>query len=56
MHLTELSRYIDAEVAGSATNQVVDHALETLRRMVIMLPYLSPRLGMYVRHRYNRVR
>ncbi|KAG2045851.1 hypothetical protein BDR06DRAFT_1015241 [Suillus hirtellus] len=44
MHLTELSRYIDAEVGGSATNQAMDHALETLRRMVIMLPYLSPRI------------
>jgi hypothetical protein len=50
MHLTELSRYIDAEVASSATNQTVDHALETLRRMVIMLPYLSTRLGMYFGH------
>ncbi|KAG1784503.1 uncharacterized protein HD556DRAFT_1451702 [Suillus plorans] len=44
MHLTEVSRYIDAEVGGSATNQAMDHALETLRRMVIMLPYLSLRL------------
>ncbi|KAG1832554.1 hypothetical protein DFJ58DRAFT_848005 [Suillus subalutaceus] len=44
MHLTELSRYIDAEVAESTTNQALDHALETLRRMVIMIPYLSPRL------------
>ncbi|KAG1895711.1 uncharacterized protein F5891DRAFT_984014 [Suillus fuscotomentosus] len=45
MHLMELSRYIDTEVEGSATNQAMDHALETLRRMVIMLPYLSPRVG-----------
>ncbi|KAG1724834.1 hypothetical protein EDD22DRAFT_961751 [Suillus occidentalis] len=49
MHLTELSRYIDAEVASSATNQTVDHALETLRRMVIMLPYLSTRVVLYKR-------
>ncbi|KAG2081945.1 uncharacterized protein F5147DRAFT_783481 [Suillus discolor] len=44
MHLTELARYIDAEVGESTTNQAMDHALETLRRMVIMLPYLSRRV------------
>jgi hypothetical protein len=45
MHLTELSRYIDAEVADSTTNQDLEHALETLRRMMIMVPYLSPTIG-----------
>ncbi|KAG2045519.1 hypothetical protein BDR06DRAFT_978152 [Suillus hirtellus] len=49
MHLTELSRYIDVEVADSTTNQVLDHALETLRRMVIALPYLSSTISLYKR-------
>jgi hypothetical protein len=47
MHLTKLSHYIDAEVRASATNQVVNHALKTLRHMVIRLPYLSPRINLY---------
>lgn len=47
MHLTELSRYVDAEVARTSTNQDMEHALETLRRMVIALPYLSGRKGLY---------
>lgn len=46
MHLTELSRYVDAEVAKTSTNQDMEHALETLRRMVIALPYLTMRNGM----------
>jgi hypothetical protein len=45
LHLTELTRYIDAEVADSTTNQDLEHALETLRRMMIMVPYLSRRTG-----------
>jgi hypothetical protein len=45
LHLTELARYIDAEVADSTTNQALEHALETLLRMLIMVPYLSPRIG-----------
>jgi hypothetical protein len=44
MHLTELARYIDAEVGDISTNQALNHALETLRRMVIAVPYLSPRI------------
>lgn len=45
MHLTELSRFIDAELATTATNQDMEHALETLRRMVIAIPFLSPMIG-----------
>ncbi|KAG1790108.1 uncharacterized protein HD556DRAFT_1446460 [Suillus plorans] len=49
MHLTELSRYVDAEVARTSTNQDMEHALETLRRMVIALPYLSGRKVLHKR-------
>ncbi|KAG1720983.1 uncharacterized protein EDB91DRAFT_1256739 [Suillus paluster] len=49
LHLTELARYIDAEVADSTTNQALEHAVETLRRMMIMVPYLSRRILLYKR-------
>ncbi|KAG1825323.1 hypothetical protein DFJ58DRAFT_738539 [Suillus subalutaceus] len=49
MHLTELSRFIDAESASTTTNQDMEHALETLRRMVIAIPYLSPRIVLHKR-------
>ncbi|KAG1886468.1 hypothetical protein F4604DRAFT_1917266 [Suillus subluteus] len=49
MHLTELSRFIDAEAATTSTNQGMEHVLETLRRMVIAIPYLSPRIALYER-------
>ncbi|KAG1830502.1 hypothetical protein DFJ58DRAFT_736937 [Suillus subalutaceus] len=49
MHLTELARYIDVEVADSTTNQALEHALETLRRMVIAIPYLSPQIVLFKR-------
>jgi hypothetical protein len=48
LHLTELARYIDAEIADSTTNQDLEHALETLRRMMIMVPYLSRRTCKYI--------
>ncbi|KAG2045475.1 hypothetical protein BDR06DRAFT_1015617 [Suillus hirtellus] len=48
MHLTELARYIDAEVADSTTNQVLEHTLETVRRMVIAIPYLAPSICMHL--------
>jgi len=44
MHLTELARYIDAEVADSTTNQMLEHAMETIRRMVIAIPFLSHKI------------
>jgi hypothetical protein len=44
MHLTEVSRFIDAEASYGTTNQDMEHALETLRRMLIAIPYLSPRI------------
>lgn len=48
LHLTELAQYIDAEAADSTTNQSLEHALETLRRMMIMVPFLSRRTGKYI--------
>ena len=44
MHLTELSRYLDAVVGDCLTNQMLHNALETLRRMMIAIPRLSPRI------------
>ncbi|OJA20360.1 hypothetical protein AZE42_07313 [Rhizopogon vesiculosus] len=49
MHLSELARYIDSDVGNSTTNQNLDHALETLRRMVIAIPRLSPRIMLFER-------
>lgn len=49
LHLTELARYIDSEAADSTTNQDLEHALETLRRMMIMVPYLSLPTVLYKR-------
>ncbi|KAG2108259.1 uncharacterized protein F5147DRAFT_773843 [Suillus discolor] len=46
MHLTELARYIDVKVGDSMTNQALDHALETLRHMVIAIPYLSSTISL----------
>jgi hypothetical protein len=52
MHLTELARYIDIEVADSTTNQTLVHALETIRCMVIAIPYLSRHISMpFILHR-----
>jgi hypothetical protein len=48
LHLTELARYIDSEAADSTTNQDLEHALETLRRMMIMVPYLSLHTGKHM--------
>lgn len=50
MHLTELARYIDTAHGDGTTNQVMSHALETLRRMTIAIPRLSPRIGAYNNH------
>ncbi|KAG2029909.1 hypothetical protein BDR03DRAFT_975385 [Suillus americanus] len=49
MHLTELSRYCDVTVGDCLTNQNLYHALETLRRMIIAIPRLSPRITMFRR-------
>ncbi|KAG1778631.1 hypothetical protein EV702DRAFT_1044492 [Suillus placidus] len=43
MHLTELSRFIDAELAPTAANQDMEHALETLWQMVIAIHVSSPK-------------
>ncbi|KAG2114041.1 hypothetical protein BD769DRAFT_1673604 [Suillus cothurnatus] len=45
LHLTGLSRYIDAHKAQFLTNQVHNNALETFQRMTISLPLLSPNVG-----------
>ncbi|KAG1719706.1 uncharacterized protein EDB91DRAFT_1009058, partial [Suillus paluster] len=37
MHLTELARYMDAEVGHCTTNQNLNHASETIRRMVLAI-------------------
>lgn len=37
--------YIDAEVTDSTINQDLEHALETLCHMMIMIPYLSSSVG-----------
>ncbi|KAG2335959.1 hypothetical protein BDR05DRAFT_1006297 [Suillus weaverae] len=49
MHLTEISRYLDVVVGDCLTNQVLYYALETLRRMMIGIPRLSPRISLYRR-------
>lgn len=49
MHLTELSRYVDVTVGDCLTNQNLYHALETLRRMIIAIPRLSPRIKLFRR-------
>ncbi|KAG2029562.1 hypothetical protein BDR03DRAFT_987673 [Suillus americanus] len=49
LHLTELSRYIDAHKAQFLTNQVHDNALETFQRMTIALPRLSPSIELHRR-------
>ncbi|KAG2045884.1 hypothetical protein BDR06DRAFT_309225 [Suillus hirtellus] len=43
LHHSELSRYIDAKKGHFLTNQVHEHSLETLERMVIYLPRASCR-------------
>ncbi|KAG1761763.1 hypothetical protein EV702DRAFT_1206970 [Suillus placidus] len=49
MHLTEISRYLDAVVGDCLTNQTLHNALETLRRMIIGIPRLSPRIRLFRR-------
>ncbi|KAG2366095.1 hypothetical protein BDR07DRAFT_1373901 [Suillus spraguei] len=49
LHLTEISRYIDAHKAQFLTNQVHDNALETFQRMTIALP--RPSASFELRHR-----
>ncbi|KAG1722727.1 uncharacterized protein EDB91DRAFT_1255924 [Suillus paluster] len=49
LHLTELSRYIDARKAQFLTNQVHDNTLETFHRMTLALPRLSPSVRLYHR-------
>ncbi|KAG2352812.1 hypothetical protein BDR07DRAFT_1497598 [Suillus spraguei] len=41
LHLTEMSRYIDANKAQFLTNQVHENAVETFQRMLIALPRLT---------------
>ncbi|KAG2028812.1 hypothetical protein BDR03DRAFT_1019312 [Suillus americanus] len=49
MHLTEISRYLDVVVGDCLTNQTLHIALETLRRMIIAIPRLSPRIPLFRR-------
>ncbi|KAG1718731.1 hypothetical protein EDB19DRAFT_1837643 [Suillus lakei] len=49
LHLTEISRYIDAHKAQFLTNQVHGNALETFQRMTIALPRLSSSVELYHR-------
>ncbi|KAG2737446.1 hypothetical protein P692DRAFT_20883555 [Suillus brevipes Sb2] len=49
LHLSELARYIDATTGDCTTNQKLEHALETLRRMLIAVPRLSPRIRLFKR-------
>ncbi|KAG1722732.1 uncharacterized protein EDB91DRAFT_1255929 [Suillus paluster] len=49
MHLTELSRYVDVKEGIFLTNQVHEHTIETLQRLVINLPRLSPSVKLYHR-------
>lgn len=45
LHLTELSRYLDVKKGKSFTNQVHEHSLETLQRMVVNLPRINRRIS-----------
>ena len=47
MHLTEESRSIDSLHGKFTTNKEHYHVLDTLIRMVLALPYLSPNIGKY---------
>ncbi|KAG2136434.1 hypothetical protein DEU56DRAFT_913013 [Suillus clintonianus] len=49
MHLTEISRYLDVSSGDCLTNQILHNALETLRRMMIAMPRLSPRIRLFKR-------
>ncbi|KAG1899885.1 uncharacterized protein F5891DRAFT_1189361 [Suillus fuscotomentosus] len=49
LHLTEISRYINAKKVHFLTNQVHESALETFQRMTIALPRLSPSIELYHR-------
>lgn len=45
LHMTEVSRDIDARFNGYTTNVDHPHALETLVRLVLALPRLDPARG-----------
>ncbi|KAG1828889.1 hypothetical protein DFJ58DRAFT_737581 [Suillus subalutaceus] len=45
----EISRYLDVVVGDCLTNQDLHNALETLRRMMIAIPRLSPRIPLFRR-------
>jgi hypothetical protein len=45
LHLTELSRYLDIKKGQYFTNQVHEHSLETLQRMVVNLPRINRRIS-----------
>ncbi|KAG1726231.1 hypothetical protein EDB19DRAFT_1945222 [Suillus lakei] len=49
MHLTEMSRYLGVVAGNCLTNQMLHNALETLRRMMIVIPRLSPRIQLFRR-------
>jgi hypothetical protein len=44
--LTDLMRYINAEVTDCTINQTLEHALEPLCHMMMMVPYVSWHTGM----------
>jgi hypothetical protein len=41
MHEVELSRHVDANKGNFLTNQVHEHSIETLERMILHLPRAS---------------
>ena len=47
MHLTEMSRDIDASHGTFVTNQLHGHALETVVRLMLALPHTSLERGVY---------
>ncbi|KAG1771574.1 hypothetical protein EV702DRAFT_1201889 [Suillus placidus] len=49
LHHSELSRFVDAKKGHFLTNQVHQHSLETLERMVIYLPRASQRTRLFIR-------
>ncbi|KAG1845819.1 hypothetical protein F4604DRAFT_1936730 [Suillus subluteus] len=49
LHHSELSRFVDAKKGHFLTNQVHEHSLETLERMVIYLPRASCRTRLFTR-------
>ncbi|KAG1719853.1 hypothetical protein EDB19DRAFT_1918474 [Suillus lakei] len=49
MHEVELSRHVDANKGNFLTNQVHEHSIETLERMILHLPRASSRTRLFTR-------